>query len=1082
MVMPKIHPSLPQTQALNSDTFSLPPLDSSLNFAEVMEWTATHSPTHPLFKYPLVDGGVRTICWAEAYKAVLAGCKILRQRIKASGEASRPVVGILSISDVIPYSMNLLSCFRLNFVPFPISARNSSVALAHLIEHACITHILLGRDSSMHDLLQSALSVLREKHPESTAPEVLPMLQFDEVYSPSTETVQLPEVAPFVSAGPDAKAIIIHSSGSTAFPKPIAWPNRCFDKFQYTSFFGGHDLTGLVLSLHTVPMYHMMGIYPLYCAAACGLVVSAFQPTHPVILPTSDNLYTAAKSTQSDIIFCVPSILEQWATNPEYVQWLASRSGAQFGGGPLNKEVGDYLTSQGVNLFLVYGLTETGAVATVFPEPAGYDWDYFTLSKSATVELIPYGDKTYEPVIVPSEFSVPCVFNTTVNGVPAYATSDLLSPHPTKAGLWKVFGRTDDQIMHSTGEKTNPGPLESILNQDENIMSSVMFGRGKFQAGVIIDPVPKAQFDPTNEAKLAEFRNLIWPTVEAMNAYAPQHSRLFKEMIIVANPLKPFTYTSKNTPRRGAIINLYSDEIEEAYAAVDKTTQSSIPPPSEWNSTQTLKFVGLVVRSVLGKDVPDNVDIFQFGCDSLQATWIRNSILRALRDSSSVDTRSIKENVVYTNTSISSLSNFFVKFADGNTSDDSFSIPERMALMQSLVSKYLTKHLPVHQPRSPPQGSGVVFLVTGTTGHFGSHILASLIEDATVARIYALNRPSSAGQAIGARQAQAFSSWGLDVTLLKADKVVLLEGDALHDSFGLDELVYNEMTESVTHIIHNAWTVNFNLGVNSFEDNIRSLRRLVDFSLGSPLDTPPKLAFVSSIGVLQNAQGTVAVPEAPVSAEIAVGSGYAESKWVAEEILRRVEAYSPTFNALVVRVGQLCGGTITGSWSTTEWFPALVQSVKATKCIPTDNKPVSWIPTDLAASILVKLTSSSFKPKGSIVHLIHPDPVAFSILADAIASALDVPTVAYNHWLSRLQILNDDKGNGASAENIRALRLLTFFQEMSSDRPTGEAMGAVRLDCTQLKESSALQSVQYEPLGAVNAQRWLEYWRSVDFL
>lgn len=48
---------------------------------------------------------------------------------------------------------------------------------------------------------------------------------------------------------------------------------------------------------------------------------------------------------------------------------------------------------------------------------------------------------------------LPSVFNTTINGVPAYATGDLLTPHPTKPNLWKIFGRVDDQIMHSTGEK-----------------------------------------------------------------------------------------------------------------------------------------------------------------------------------------------------------------------------------------------------------------------------------------------------------------------------------------------------------------------------------------------------------------------------------------------------------------------------------------------------------------------------------------------------------------------------------------------------------------------------------------------------
>lgn len=35
-----------------------------------------------------------------------------------------------------------------------------------------------------------------------------------------------------------------------------------------------------------------------------------------------------------------------------------------------------------------------------------------------------------------------------------------------------------------------------------------MFGRGRFQNGVIIQP--KKPFDPAYEAKLEEFRHLIW--------------------------------------------------------------------------------------------------------------------------------------------------------------------------------------------------------------------------------------------------------------------------------------------------------------------------------------------------------------------------------------------------------------------------------------------------------------------------------------------------------------------------------------------------------------------------------------------
>ena len=65
-----------------------------------------------------------------------------------------------------------------------------------------------------------------------------------------------------------------------------------------------------------------------------------------------------------------------------------------------------------------------------------------------------------------------------------YATSDLFIRHPTKDYLWKMYdfpfsrqveklinsflhfdsvGRIDDVVIHSSGEKTVPAPIEDIV-------------------------------------------------------------------------------------------------------------------------------------------------------------------------------------------------------------------------------------------------------------------------------------------------------------------------------------------------------------------------------------------------------------------------------------------------------------------------------------------------------------------------------------------------------------------------------------------------------------------------------------------
>lgn len=84
---------------------------------------------------------------------------------------------------------------------------------------------------------------------------------------------------------------------------------------------------------------------------------------------------------------------------------------------------------------------------------------------------------------------------------------------------------------------------------------------------------------------------------------------------MVSKPSKPFTYTGKNTPRRQAILKDYEPEIEELYNDVDETTQPDLWLPPNWSSAQSLKFVRVVISSTLKRNLGDEDDIFQNGCD-----------------------------------------------------------------------------------------------------------------------------------------------------------------------------------------------------------------------------------------------------------------------------------------------------------------------------------------------------------------------------------------------------------------------------------------------------------------------------------
>ena len=49
-----------------------------------------------------------------------------------------------------------------------------------------------------------------------------------------------------------------------------------------------------------------------------------------------------------------------------------------------------------------------------------------------------------------------------------------------------------------------------MINDDPHVHGSVMFGRGKFQNGVLIEPSEDYQIDPSDTKQLEAYRNKIW--------------------------------------------------------------------------------------------------------------------------------------------------------------------------------------------------------------------------------------------------------------------------------------------------------------------------------------------------------------------------------------------------------------------------------------------------------------------------------------------------------------------------------------------------------------------------------------------
>jgi thioester reductase-like protein len=245
-----------------------------------------------------------------------------------------------------------------------------------------------------------------------------------------------------------------------------------------------------------------------------------------------------------------------------------------------------------------------------------------------------------------------------------------------------------------------------------------------------------------------------------------------------------------------------------------------------------------------------------------------------------------------------------------------------------------------------------------------------------------------------------------------------------------------------------------------------------------------------------------AAEEMLTNPETPVGTGYSESKWVAERILDAA-AERTALQPAVVRFGQVCGDG-NGTWNETEWFPSLVKSALTLGCLPSLDgvsggalimliefanrivQTVAWITAPDAAAALLEMSGIDPESDAHTLHIVHPRGVPFNTLIASAASSLNVPLVPYSEWFSKLS--EEHKTQSYSETNLEkaqatnpALRLFGFFQSARIG-PEWEPLSVARLETKRAVRVSNVLAESVKPLDEENVRKWLGSWRASGFL
>ena len=127
----------------------------------------------------------------------------------------------------------------------------------------------------------------------------------------------------------------------------------------------------------------------------------------------------------------------------------------------------------------------------------------------------------------------------------------------------------------------------------------------------------------SSEAAQTKFIDDIWPSIELANQSSPTHSRIFRELVIIADTKnKPFPRTPKSTPIRKQTIKLYEPEIERVYEHFSTHADlRKVAIPAEWTSESIRQYVKAVIENIMTSGqhgnflVDPNRDLFEQGCD-----------------------------------------------------------------------------------------------------------------------------------------------------------------------------------------------------------------------------------------------------------------------------------------------------------------------------------------------------------------------------------------------------------------------------------------------------------------------------------
>lgn len=527
--------------------------------------------------------------------------------------------------------MTDLAAYAIRAIPVSIYATSSHDQVKYIIDDTRASMLFVGDEAQYRLALRIAdeCSSIRQiirygnipKNPQDRC-----SMSFDELLSIGTgapESVVAEVKRRTDAANPDDIATLIYTSGTTGEPKGAILPHSCFDAALAIHWDRLTTLSDEDTSLCFLPLSHIFEKAWTYFCLYRGIYVTinhdpkeiqtAIRTVRPTCMCSVPRFWEKVYLAIEEQILSMPPLKRKLVMhaiklgrkrNLDYVRLgrkvpslLESRYkfydkrifgpvrraiGIDHGnifptaGAPLSPPMVTFFHSIGLNIVIGYGLSETTATVTCFPEHGYIIGSVGTVLPGVEVKIGEGNEILVKgPTVMRGYHNKPQATAEAFTADRWFRTGD--AGHFDRAGALILTDRIKDLFKTSNGKYIAPQVLESRLAHDRYIDQVVVIGdRRKYVTAIIVpsydalkEYAEKKHIAYNNIEDLvsnAEIHHMIGARIERIQQGLPGYERI-KRFTLLPEPLTMERGELTNTlkVKRPVINARYAHEIEEMY-------------------------------------------------------------------------------------------------------------------------------------------------------------------------------------------------------------------------------------------------------------------------------------------------------------------------------------------------------------------------------------------------------------------------------------------------------------------------------------------------------------------------------------